>query len=94
MLGHAPYLAPEQISLNSTTDGRTDLYATGILLYVMLTARLPFSSKGGKVLLDVAKAVPPPPSTWRGELPKADNAFAFPARFEMLSYSLRCGGTH
>ncbi len=37
----APYLAPEQFSEQSHTDHRTDQYATGAVLYEMLTGEAP-----------------------------------------------------
>jgi eukaryotic-like serine/threonine-protein kinase len=45
--GTLPYMSPEQIrSLEdlSATDGRSDIYSIGVILFEMLTGRLPFSA--------------------------------------------------
>jgi serine/threonine-protein kinase len=48
--GSAPYMAPEQVE-GLRPDGRTDLYALGVVLYELLTGRLPFE---GTTLASVA----------------------------------------
>ncbi len=42
ILGTAAYLSPEQVT-SGTADARSDVYATGVLLFEMLTGRTPFT---------------------------------------------------
>src|SRR6201996_5469050 len=42
IIGSVSYIAPEQVT-GGRTDARTDVYSAGILLYEMLTGRVPFS---------------------------------------------------
>jgi serine/threonine-protein kinase len=69
-MGTPAYMAPEQV-LGHDVDGRTDLYAIGVVLYRLLTAELPFS---GDSALAVAKQQvaqePTPVRAHHAELPE------------------------
>jgi serine/threonine protein kinase len=60
MLGTPAYMAPEQIATPDLVDRRADVYALGVLLYEMLTARRPFAGTV-RVLLHRILDEPPAP---------------------------------
>jgi len=74
-VGTASYMAPEQAQVEALTPA-TDLYAVGIVLYEMLTARLPFEAPTTVALMLAHIQTPPvPPSVRapdRGITPKLD----------------------
>ncbi|WP_163991384.1 serine/threonine-protein kinase [Pyxidicoccus caerfyrddinensis] len=59
MLGTPAYMAPEQIH-GEPVGPPTDLYATGVLLFELLTAKKPFSAPGTAELLRMHREVTPP----------------------------------
>jgi len=61
-LGTADYISPEQVK-GKRGDGRSDIYSMGIILYEMLTGRLPFSGNSPTELMnDRLLNHPVPPS--------------------------------
>jgi serine/threonine-protein kinase len=70
VLGSVPYLSPEQVQ-GGELDGRSDIYAAGVVLYETLTGRRPFSAA-----TDLATAMmrlttePLPPRACRAGIPK------------------------
>ncbi len=57
--GTPAYIAPES-ALGRPVDGRADLYALGVMLFEMLTGRLPFVEADAGKLLRAHVATPPP----------------------------------
>ncbi len=69
IIGTAQYLSPEQAK-GSAVDQRSDVYSVGVVLYEMLTGKVPFT---GDTALEIAmkhlSEVPVPPSEQREDVP-------------------------
>lgn len=70
--GTPSYMAPEQArGEGHRIDGRTDIYALGVILYRMLTRQLPFQSRNvSELLRQVQEDDPQPPRQLVPDLPK------------------------
>jgi len=55
----AAYMAPEQV-MGRSVDARTDLYSIGIMVFEMLTGRLPFPDRDPALVQQLHLRVPPP----------------------------------
>lgn len=62
--GTPEYMSPEQ-ARGERLDGRSDLYAAGVVLYQMLTAEVPFKSTSPVALLSMHLSEPPTPPSVR-----------------------------
>jgi serine/threonine protein kinase len=69
--GTVEYMSPEQIRADAEIDGRADIYALGVLLFEMLTGRLPFAAEAPSAMAVAHLNVPPPdPREFVPELPE------------------------
>jgi tRNA A-37 threonylcarbamoyl transferase component Bud32 len=62
VMGTPYYMAPEQCEGKSSLDQRADLYSLGVILFEMLTGRVPFTGEGyGEIIVKHITQPPPPP---------------------------------
>lgn len=50
LLGTVPYMSPERLRGVTEVDGRSDIYALGVMFYRLMAGRLPFDVRGLSVL--------------------------------------------
>jgi len=60
IMGTPHYSSPEQFRLGADIDGRSDIYSLGVLLFQMLTGRLPFDGATPEEIMSLHRAAPPP----------------------------------
>lgn len=75
ILGTPSYMPPEQL-LGAEVDGRSDLYAVGVVLYECLTGKLPYDATSAVSLIAKVLGGEPsaPPRTLQDDIPAAFSA--------------------
>lgn len=78
-LGSVHYISPEQAK-GSHVDGRSDLYSVGVMLYEMLTGRLPFEGETPVfVAIQHINSIPISPRELNPDIPEALEAITLKA---------------
>jgi serine/threonine protein kinase len=73
-VGSPAYMSPQQVR-ESELDHRTDIYSLGVVMYQLLTGRLPFQAANNFAMVyQICHVDPPPPSSFRPELPASLDA--------------------
>ena len=69
MLGTPSYMSPEQY-MGEATDGRSDIFATGVILYELLTGERPFTGdSSGQIMKKILHETPVNPSELNPQVP-------------------------
>ncbi|MBT6493014.1 MAG: SUMF1/EgtB/PvdO family nonheme iron enzyme, partial [Planctomycetaceae bacterium] len=72
ILGTPAYMSPEQVEGEQSEIGQqTDVYALGVIMYELITGRMPFQGTLMSILKQIAIDEPQPPSELRDDLDSA-----------------------
>jgi serine/threonine protein kinase len=68
-IGSPAYMSPQQVR-EMPLNHQTDIYSLGIVMFQLLTGRLPFqASNNYSMVYQITNIDPPPPSTFRNDIP-------------------------
>jgi serine/threonine protein kinase len=70
-VGSPAYMSPEQVR-DQQLNHQTDIFSLGVVMYQLLTGRLPFKATNNfSMVYQIINVDPPPPSVHRPEIPQA-----------------------
>lgn len=73
-IGSPAYMSPQQVK-EHPLDHRTDIYSMGVVMYHLLTGKLPFqASNNFSLIYQITNLDPPPPSSYRPGIPASVEA--------------------
>lgn len=93
IMGTPAYMAPEQVCGDVRAMGpATDICSLGVILYELLTGRLPFEGNMNEVLGKILMDEPVPPSVYRTDLEPALEAICLKSMAKKLEHRYRSMG--
>jgi serine/threonine protein kinase len=73
-VGSPAYMSPQQVR-EVELDHRTDIYSLGVVMYQLLSGRLPFQAANNFAMVyQICNVEPPPPSSYRRDIPPSLDA--------------------